>query len=271
MLRIREARTREPLNVILGGLHETGEIGPHCRAFRRAAFVSGFLQARFWAQRGSQQPQGRGSVGRLSVFGDDVDSVRPLLSRAGASKVEARPAGRSFTDWRVHDPEGNPIDLSARGYNTIPAERLQNELQSGAMSEVRRLVILSQNPQELARFYIEVFGMETVKAAAHKVVLTDDVMQLVLLNLDPNPVNGLYCYGLAGNENCAAALRRFEDSKLAVSWGPDWVDEGKRQMHLRDPEENLVCRLLLEKKKDRTLGSLLFHHADACQRPLDDS
>jgi hypothetical protein len=27
--------------------------------------------------------------------------------------------------WRVHDPEGNPIDLSARGYNTIPVERLQ--------------------------------------------------------------------------------------------------------------------------------------------------
>jgi hypothetical protein len=34
--------------------------------------------------------------------------------------------------------------------------------------------------------------------------------------------------------------RRVEDSKLAVSWGPDWVDEGKRQMQLRDPEENLV-------------------------------
>ena len=187
-------------------------------------------------------PSANGPIG-LNHFGflvDDVDSVRPLLSRAGASKVEARPAGRSFTDWRVHDPEGNPIDLSARGYNTIPAERLQNELQSGAMSEVRRLVILSQNPQELARFYIEVFGMETVKAAAHKVVLTDGVMQLVLLNLDPNPVNGLYCYGLAEKENCAAALRRLEDSKLAVSWGPDWVDEGKRQMHLRDPEENLV-------------------------------
>jgi len=259
MLRMREARTLEPLNVILGGLHETGEIGPHRSAFRRAAFVSGFLQARFWTQRGSQQPQGRGSVGRLSVFGDqsafckrsdgvepfgffvdDVDSMRPLLNRAGASKVEARPAGRSFTDWRVHDPEGNPIDLSTRGYNTIPEERLQNELHNGAMSEARRLVILSQNPQELARFYIEVFGMETVKAGAHKVVLTDGVMQLVLLNLDPNPVNGLYCYGLAGNENCAAALRRLEDSKLAVSWGPDWIDEGKRQMHLRDSEENLV-------------------------------
>ncbi len=73
-------------------------------------------------------PSATGPMG-LNHFGfvvDDVESLRPVLSRAGASKVEARPAGRSFTDWRVHDPEGNPIDLSGRGYNTIPAERLQN-------------------------------------------------------------------------------------------------------------------------------------------------
>ena len=187
-------------------------------------------------------PSANGPMG-LNHFGfvvDNVDFMRPVLSRAGASKVEARPAGRSFTDWRVHDPEGNPIDLSARGYNTIPAERLQNDLHNGAMSEVRRLVILSQDPQELARFYTAAFGMEPVKTAAHKVVLTDGVMQLVLLNLDPNPVSGLYCYGLAGNKDCDETLRRLEDSKLAVSWGPDWVDENKRQMHLCDPEENLV-------------------------------
>lgn len=187
-------------------------------------------------------PSANGPMG-LNHFGfvvDDVEALRPVLSRAGASKVEARPAGRSFTDWRVHDPEGNPIDLSARGYNTIPAERLQSGTDDRAMNAVRRLVILSQKPEELARFYTVVFGMEAIKTAAHKVVLTDGVMQLVLLNLDSNPVGGLYCYGLAGKENSDETLRRLEDSKLAFSWGPDWVDEGKRQMHLRDPEENLV-------------------------------
>ena len=187
-------------------------------------------------------PSANGPMG-LNHFGfvvDDVESMRPILSRAGASKVEARPAGRSFTDWRVHDPEGNPIDLSARGYNTIPAERLQGGTDGGAVNVLRRLVILSQSPQELARFYTTVFGMEAVKTAAHKVVLTDGMMQLVLLNLDPNPLNGLYCYGIAGNENSEETLRRLEDNKLAVSWEPDWVDEGKRQAHLRDPEENLV-------------------------------
>jgi catechol 2,3-dioxygenase-like lactoylglutathione lyase family enzyme len=187
-------------------------------------------------------PSANGPIG-LNHFGfvvDDVESLRPVLSSAGASKVEARPAGRSFTDWRVHDPEGNPIDLSARGYNTIPAERLQSGTDDRAMNALRRLVILSQNPQELARFYTTVFAMEAVKTAAHKVVLTDGVMQLVLLNLDPNPLNGLYCYGLAGNENADETLRRLADSKLALSWEPDWVDEGKRQAQLRDPEENLV-------------------------------
>ena len=69
---------------------------------------------------------------------------------------------------------------------------------------------------------------------------TDGVMHLVLLNLDPNPVTGLYCYGLAAIENSDETRRRLEDSKLAISWGPDWVEENKRQMYLRDPEENLV-------------------------------
>ena len=44
-------------------------------------------------------PSANGPMG-LNHFGfvvNDVDSLRPVLSRAGASKIEARPAGRSFT------------------------------------------------------------------------------------------------------------------------------------------------------------------------------
>ena len=107
-------------------------------------------------------PSANGPMG-LNHFGfvvDDVDSLRPVLSRAGASKIEARPAGRSFTDWRVHDPEGNPIDLSSRGYDT--------------------------------------------------------------------------------NDSADETLQRLSDSRLAAAWEADWVDEGKRQVHFRDPEKNLV-------------------------------
>jgi catechol 2,3-dioxygenase-like lactoylglutathione lyase family enzyme len=187
-------------------------------------------------------PSANGPMG-LNHFGfvvDDVDSLRPVLNRAGASKIEARPAGRSFTDWRVHDPEGNPIDLSSRGYDTIPEERLQKQSDDQAMNAVRRLVILSQNPEQLARFYTQAFGMEAVKTSAHKVILTDGTMQLVLLNLGSNPVSGLYCYGLAANDSADETLQRLRDSRLAAAWEADWVDEGKRQVHFRDPEKNLV-------------------------------
>jgi catechol 2,3-dioxygenase-like lactoylglutathione lyase family enzyme len=187
-------------------------------------------------------PSANGPMG-LNHFGflvDEVDSLRPILDRAGASKVERRPAGRSFTDWRVHDPEGNPIDLSSRGYDTIPAERLEKRTEDRAMSQVRRLVILTPNPRRLAEFYVEVFGMEAVENSAHRVVLSEGVMRLALLKLDPSPGTGLYCCGLTGNENSEETLRALADGERAVAWEADWLDEGKRQLRLRDPEENLV-------------------------------
>ncbi len=183
-------------------------------------------------------PTANGPMG-LNHFGflvENVDALRPVLERAGASKVEARPAGRSFTDWRVHDPEGNPIDLSSRGYDTIPAERLENPREDGAMNEVRRLVIRTQNPERLAEFYTEVFGL-AAKNFTDGVVLTDGVMQLVLL--DRGADSGLYGYGLAAHGD--ETLRRLKELQTAIASEPDWIDEGKRQMVLRDPEGNLAA------------------------------
>src|SRR5262249_16188155 len=124
-------------------------------------------------------PSANGPMG-LNHFGflvDNVDALRPVLERAGASQVNARPAASSFTDWRVHDPEGNPIDLSTRGYDTIPAERLEKPSADGAMNAVRRLVILTKKPEHLAEFYMDVFGL-AARNFSDGVVLTDGVMQL---------------------------------------------------------------------------------------------
>ncbi|HKA34548.1 MAG TPA: VOC family protein [Candidatus Binatia bacterium] len=181
-------------------------------------------------------PSANGPMG-LNHFGflvDNVDALRPVLERAGASKVNARPAGRSFTDWRVHDPEGNPIDLSSRGYDTIPAERLEKPSADGAMNAVRRLVILTKKPEHLAEFYMDVFGL-AARNFSDGVVLTDGVMQLVLLK---RAGAGLYGYGLAAH---GATAERLKTLDAAVGWEPDWLDAGKRQMVLRDPEANLVA------------------------------
>ena len=184
-------------------------------------------------------PTANGPMG-LNHFGflvDNVDALRPALERAGASKVEARPAGRSFTDWRLHDPEGNPIDLSSRGYDTIPAERLEKPSGDGAMSEVRRLVIRTQNPELLAEFYTEAFGL-AAKTFMGGVLLTDGVMQLLLMKRGQAGA-GLYGYGLAAHGD--ETLRRLKDLDKPIASEPDWLDAGKRQMLLRDPEDNLVA------------------------------
>ena len=184
-------------------------------------------------------PTANGPMG-LNHFGflvENVDTLRPVLERAGASKVVARPAGRSFTDWRVHDPEGNPIDLSSRGYDTIPAERLEKPSGDGAMNEVRRLVILTQNPERLADFYTEVFGL-AAKDFIGGIVLTDGVMQLVLLKRGGND-GGLYGYGLAAHGE--ETLRRLKNLDTPIASEPDWIDAGKRQMVLTDPENNRIA------------------------------
>jgi catechol 2,3-dioxygenase-like lactoylglutathione lyase family enzyme/predicted enzyme related to lactoylglutathione lyase len=183
-------------------------------------------------------PTANGRMG-LNHFGflvENVDALRPVLERAGASRVDARPAGRSFTDWRVHDPEGNPIDLSSRGYDTIPAERLEKASGDGAMNELRRLVVLTENPERLAEFYKEVFGL-AAKNFTGGVVLTDGVMRLVLLKR--SGASGLYAYGLAAHGD--ETLRRLKDLDMPITSEPDWIDTSKRQLMLRDPEGNLAA------------------------------
>jgi catechol 2,3-dioxygenase-like lactoylglutathione lyase family enzyme len=47
---------------------------------------------------------------------DDVDALRPISEEMGAtSKIEKRPENREV-EARVYDPDGNPVDLSKRGW-----------------------------------------------------------------------------------------------------------------------------------------------------------
>jgi hypothetical protein len=82
--------------------------------------------------------------------------------------------------------------------------------------------------------------MEAIEESANKVVLTDGVMRLVILNLDPNPLTGLYCYGIAARGDWNTKLWQLQNDGVSVSTESDWVHEGKQQSQLRDPEGNLV-------------------------------
>ena len=47
---------------------------------------------------------------------DDVEALVPVCKKFGASKdIKIRPPNRE-AEFRVHDPDGNPIDLSQHGW-----------------------------------------------------------------------------------------------------------------------------------------------------------
>lgn len=55
----------------------------------------------------------------INHFGFEVESVEEVRAACGefhaASAVDKRPPNRE-AEYRVHDPDGNPIDLSQRGW-----------------------------------------------------------------------------------------------------------------------------------------------------------
>ncbi len=47
---------------------------------------------------------------------EDIDALKPVCKELGASTaVDKRPSNRE-AEYRVHDPDGNPIDLSRHGW-----------------------------------------------------------------------------------------------------------------------------------------------------------
>lgn len=64
-------------------------------------------------------PKGRNSNEGFDHLGfevDSIDALEPLCKETGASTaIERRPANRE-AEFRVHDPDGNGIDLSQHGW-----------------------------------------------------------------------------------------------------------------------------------------------------------
>jgi hypothetical protein len=47
---------------------------------------------------------------------ENIEELKPVCKELGAAtEVQKRPANRE-AEYRVHDPDGNPIDLSQHGW-----------------------------------------------------------------------------------------------------------------------------------------------------------
>jgi hypothetical protein len=100
------------------------------RTDRSSIFVSdGYLNLALLYQR-TEEPSG------LNHFGFHVGSNEEMqnkVEKAGRPKGARRPERIPFAEYRVHDPEGNGIDISERGW------RVRGTQLAGGRSEQRRI------------------------------------------------------------------------------------------------------------------------------------
>ena len=185
------------------------------------------------------EPQAKG----FDHFGfkiENLDETKHRLKKAGSeAEVAKRPAGRTFTEWRAHDLDGNRIDLSEKGYKPVSVEKLQ-QIEVDVASEINRIVIGAENPARLAEFYRAAFGMEISYQSADRVTLTDGRMHLLLLTRNAKSPSGFYCLGFRLLDE-RRMLQRAAELGATVSREPDWEHSEKHQYLLRDPDDNLLA------------------------------
>ena len=63
-----------------------------------------------------KRPEYKVGLYHLGFQVENIEALRPVLKELeAASEVEKRPQNRE-AEYRVHDPDGNPIDLSQHGW-----------------------------------------------------------------------------------------------------------------------------------------------------------
>jgi catechol 2,3-dioxygenase-like lactoylglutathione lyase family enzyme len=63
-----------------------------------------------------KRPQYKEGLYHFGVEVEDIEALKPICKELGAaSEIQKRPPNRE-AEYRVHDPDGNPIDLSQHGW-----------------------------------------------------------------------------------------------------------------------------------------------------------
>jgi len=134
-------------------------------------------------------PRKPGRPGGLDHFGVEVDDVESVLDKMKSKYPAAhwikRPSNRPFAGITANDPDGNIFDLSQKKmenrrhvYEEISGEQHQRYISHVALRTMR--------PDEMARFYIDIFGFAEQNAAAGDPnhYLTDGRVTLSLIPYD---------------------------------------------------------------------------------------
>lgn len=103
---------------------------------------------------------GEGSQG-LYAGGFEVENLEGVKE-----KVEKGvKAFSSYSEWRVADPDGNLIDLTARSFGAAPEK---------SPFPIRHLALYTVDPKRLANFYGDVFKMKEVAYSDRSSIFVSD-------------------------------------------------------------------------------------------------
>ena len=131
-------------------------------------------------------PRKAGRPAALDHFGVQVEDAPTILDRLrtkhpGAEWIE-RPSTRPFAGITAHDPDGNLFDLSQPKMANRAGVYLEND---GAEREryISHIALRTLRPQEMARFYCDVFEFEQRNAPSDdpNFYLTDGRITLVIM------------------------------------------------------------------------------------------
>lgn len=114
-------------------------------------------------------PRKPGRPAGLDHFGIEVDDVESVLEKMKSKYPSAhwiqRPSNRPFAGITANDPDGNVFDLSQK---KMENRRHVYEENSGEQNQryISHVAVRTMRPDEMARFYVDVFGLAEQNATA---------------------------------------------------------------------------------------------------------
>ena len=131
-------------------------------------------------------PRKAGRPAALDHFGVEVEDVATVLDRMktkypAADYIE-RPSTRPFAGITANDPDGNVFDLSQRKMENRAGVYVENTGEQNARY-ISHVAMRTMRPDEMARFYSDIFGFEERNAPAGDPnhYLTDGKVTLVIM------------------------------------------------------------------------------------------
>ncbi|MEE9143263.1 MAG: VOC family protein [Candidatus Binatia bacterium] len=119
---------------------------------------------------------------------DNLDEIGKRLAEISPpiKPNQSRPDGR-HEDQRFDDPEGNPLELSLRGWPAGTGKELP---------KIRHVGIKAEDPDRLADFYKFVFSLKEVgRIGGDAIYLSDGTVNIALVKKSPIPKSGIQLLG----------------------------------------------------------------------------